>query len=328
MTIHTASKKYLSQLCLSLLLLSTSPLPAAEKITAGTEERMPIADVHLHYNPSHAEITNTDEALQQLYDNNVQFAVISSKPPSMALELVEAAGGWIIPFYMPYLEPDRKRDWYFDDRVLPAAREALASGVYRGLGEMHLIVGFAPSLKEPHPVIDGMLDLAREFDVPANIHAEASSHLYFQPLCQRHPDVRIQWAHAGTPARAHNVAMLLRACPNVWVDMSALDHMRYGKKNPIVDDDGYLLPAWLEFVTEFQDRIMIGADPTYVEGNASWEVANSGWKYVTEVLDFHRRWLSALPEPIRKKIALQNAVRFFGRDAERAMRARNSANRN
>ena len=145
MTIHTASIKTLSQFCLSLLLLSTAPLLAAETVTTGKLERIPIADVHLHYNPSHTEITNTDEALQQLYDNNVQFAVISSKPPSMALELVEAAGGWIIPFYMPYLEPDRKRDWYFDDRVLPAAREALASGVYRGLGEMHLIVGFAPS---------------------------------------------------------------------------------------------------------------------------------------------------------------------------------------
>ena len=313
-TINNHRRLFLSLL---LLLLSGSSNLLASDL-------MPIADVHLHYNPAHSEITDTDDALQQLHDNNVQFAVISSKPPTMALELVEAAGGWIIPFYMPYLEADRKRDWYFDQRVLPAAREALASGVYKGLGEMHLIVGFSPSLNKPHPVIDGMLELAEEFNVPVNIHAEASSHLYFLPLCQRHPEVKIQWAHAGTPLPPAKVAKLLRACPNVWVDMSALDHMRYGKKNPIVDEQGLLLPAWVEFVTEFQDRIMIGSDPTYIEGNASWEVANSGWKYVTEVLSFHRRWLSALQEPIRTKITLENARRFFGPAAEQAIRARNS----
>lgn len=281
-----------------------------------------IADVHIHYNIDQAEVSDTDDALKQLNDNKVLFAVISSKPPAMSLELVDAAGGWIIPFYMPYLEPDRKRDWYFDKRVLPASREALASGRFKGLGEMHLIVGYAPSLKKPQEVIDGMLDLAREFDVPINIHAEASSHLYFLPLCLRHPEVKIQWAHAGSPLPPDEVATLLRACPNVWVDLSARDHMRYGQMYPIIDEQGYLLPEWNKFVVEFQDRIMIGSDPYYLEGESSWEIANTGWNHVSEIMAFHRRWMDGLPKEIRTKIATENARRFFGTAAEEAIRAR------
>ena len=145
------------------ILTNTLLIPFLVILCAGAQasEEMPIADVHIHYNIDQAEVTDTEDALKQLNDNNVLFGVISSKPPAMALDLVDAAGGWIIPFYMPYLEPDRKRDWYFDERVLPASREALKSGRFKGLGELHLIVGYAPALNKPQEVIDGMLELAK-----------------------------------------------------------------------------------------------------------------------------------------------------------------------
>jgi hypothetical protein len=284
-------------------------------------EPPPIIDVHLHYNPDQAEITDIPEALDRLRQNGVIFGIVSSKPPALALKLAEASGGWIIPFYMPYLEPERKVDWFFDDRALPAARVALASGRYMGLGEMHLIAGFTPSLKARHPIIDGMLDLAEEFDVPAVIHAEASSHLYFLPLCQRHPEARILWAHAGSPLHPDKVRKLMQACPNVWIDMAARDHMRYGKTSPIVDDDGRLLPAWHDFMLEYQDRIMIGSDPTYYEGDVTWDSPNTGWNYLGEVLEFHRRWLNVLPYKVRQKIALENAWQLFSPEAAQDLRS-------
>jgi hypothetical protein len=283
-------------------------------------EMLPFADTHLHYNPDQAEITDTSDALRVLIENNVVFGIVSSKPPALALELAKASGGWIIPFFMPYLEAERKADWFFDERVLPAAREALQSGRYKGLGEMHLISGFTPSLKQRNEIIDGMLDLAVEFDVPALIHAEASSHLYFLPLCQRHPQARIVWVHAGSRLRPSRVVKLMRACPNVWADLSARDHMRYGKTNPIVDDEGKLLPEWHDLVMEFQDRIMLGSDPYYYEGTATWEKANTGWNHVSEVLAFHRRWLSALPVDVREKLALGNAVKFYRLSTEKDLR--------
>ena len=271
----------------------------------------PFADTHLHYNADQAEITETADALRTLTENNVVFGIVSSRPPALALELAEESGGLIVPFFMPYLEPERKVDWVFDKRVLPAAREALTSGRFKGLGEMHLISGYTPSLKERNEIIDGILDLAEEFDVPALIHAEASSHLYFQPLCLRHPRARIVWVHAGSRLRPARVVKLMRACPNVWADLSARDHMRYGKSNPIVDDNGKLLPEWNDLVMEFQDRIMLGSDPYYYEGMATWDGANTGWNYVSEVLAFHRRWLAAMPDEVRKKLMLDNAVEFY-----------------
>ena len=271
----------------------------------------PFADTHLHYNDDQAEITETEDALRVLIENNVVFGIVSSRPPALALELADASGGWIIPFFMPYLEVERKADWFFDKRVLPAAREALASGQFKGLGEMHLISGLTPTLKKRNKIIDGILDLAEEFDVPALIHAEASSHLYFQPLCKRHPKARIVWVHAGSRLRPTRVAKLMRACPNVWVDLSARDHMRYGKSDPIVNEDGRLLPEWHDLVIEFQDRVMLGSDPYYYEGAATWDGGNTGWNHVSEVLSFHRRWLDALPGDIRQKLVLGNAVKFY-----------------
>lgn len=297
---------------LSLLLISNHLMAA---------DLPPLADVHLHFNTDQMEVTDTADALRTLTESNVVFGIVSSKPPALALELADASGGWIIPFFMPYLEPERKVDWFRDKRVLPAAREALVSGRYQGLGEIHLIAGYTPSLNQRHDIIDGMLDLAEEFDVAILIHAEASNQLYFRPLCLRHPQARIVWVHAGSPLPPAQVAELLRACTNVWVDLSARDHMRYGKINPIVDDDGLLLPDWHMFTLEFQDRIMLGSDPTYYEGVATWEAANTGWDHVSEVLAFHRHWLKALPVDIRQKLTLQNAIRFYRLSVEEDLRA-------
>lgn len=280
----------------------------------------PMADVHLHFNIDQMAETDTSDALRILVDNNIVFGVVSSKPPALALDLADASGGWVIPFFMPYLEPERKLNWFRDKRVLPATRAALASGRYKGIGEIHIIAGFFPSLNNRHDIVDGMLDLAEEFDVPILIHAEASNQLFFQPLCRRHPQSRVVWVHAGSPLPPSQVGELLRACPNVWVDLSSRDHMRYGKIDPIVDDNGLLLPEWHKFIQEFQDRIMIGSDPVYYEGIAIWDIADTGWNYVSEVLGFHRHWLDNLPENVQKKLALQNAIRFFRLSEKNDMR--------
>jgi len=212
---------------------------------------------------------------------------------------------------MPYLEPERKGDWFYDERVLAAAREALDSGRYQGLGEMHLIVGFAPSLQTRQPIIDGLIELGVEYDVPLSMHVEAGSHRYFLPLCKRHPTARMFWAHAGGVLKASEVSALLDTCPNVWVDMSARDPMRYGGSHPIVDDAGRLKPEWERLVLDYHNRILIGSDPFFVEEQLYWDESNTGWDHLDAFVAFHRRWLSYLPEEIARKIRFDNAARFF-----------------
>lgn len=278
-------------------------------------ETAPFADVHLHYNWDQVEVLDPEEAVRRLRRNGVTLAVVSSKPPPLALELADTADGWIVPFFMPYLEPERKGDWFYDPRVLPAARDALASGRYRGLGEMHLIVGFAPSLATRQSIIDGVLELAVEFDAPLSLHVEAGSHRYFLPLCQRHPEARIIWAHAGGVLKVEQVAALLDACPNVWIDMSARDPKRYGGIHPIVDAAGRLRPDWERFVLAYHRRIMVGSDPFFLEEQLYWDEPNTGWDHLHEFIGFHLKWLSFLPEPVARAIRYDNAARLLSMSA-------------
>ena len=299
----TVSKRFLVTAGLIAAVLS---LPAR-----GGEGFERFADVHLHYNWNQAEDLTPVQALEQLRKLGVEFGVVSSRPPDSALSLTDASGGWLLPFFMPYLEPDRKRDWFFDERVLPAARGALRSGRFKGLGEIHLISGYTPSLVKRHPVIDGIFDLAVEFDVPVCMHADASDHRYLLPLCQRHPKARIFWAHVGGGMAPEEVERLLAACPNVWGELSARDPWRYGGMHPITGADGGLTPRWLRLVLKYQDRLLVGSDPFFVEEQDAWEAANSGWAHLDDYLGFHRRWLARLPQPVAQKLRWDNAMRFF-----------------
>jgi len=296
--------QYLIAVVLSTLLVG----PAYSNETAAR-----FADVHLHYNWNQAEDLTPEQAVLRLQQLGVAFGVVSSRPPESALSLTNAADGWLLPFFMPYLEPDRKRDWFFDERVLPAAREALRSGRFKGLGEIHLISGYTPTLTKPHPVIDGMFTLAAEYDVPICVHADASNHRYFLPLCRRHPKARIFWAHVGGGMSPGEVDRLLTACPNVWGELSARDRWRYGGMHPIVGNDGALAPAWRQLVMKYQDRFLVGSDPFFVGDQDAWEAANTGWDYLDKYLGFHRTWLAALPKPVAQKLRWDNAMRFFRR---------------
>jgi hypothetical protein len=294
---------------LGALALCTAPWLAA--LPAQAREPAPIADIHIHYNWNQAESIDPAEAIRRLTANNVVLTVVSSTPPEVALELSDAAGPWVVPFFMPYLEAEKRHSWFNDPRVVPAAREALASGRFLGLGEIHLTGGLSPTPRRRHPVVDALFELAGEFDVPILVHTEASSYLYFLPLCQRHPGVRIQWAHSGGILPPDHVDRLLEGCPNVWPELSARDNDRY-TDSPIVDDTGRLLPEWERLVLKYQDRFMTGSDPVWpVDNRHRWDLEDTGWDRIGEFLDFHRRWLSFLPDDVSEKIRLENAVRFF-----------------
>ncbi len=269
----------------------------------------PFADVHLHYNWDQEGVTTPEEAVSYLKRENVTLAVVSSTPPELALKLREAGGDWIIPLYRPYLEGGRRHSWFNDKRVLGAARKALAGGNYFGIGEFHLIAGRGPGRN--NPVLNGLIQLAIEYDVPVLIHVETSSYRYFLPLCQKYPRARFLWAHAGGLLDAEQVGALMQACPNVWAEFSARGPWRY-IDSPITNDNGALLPEWAALIEKYPDRFMTGSDPVWpVENLHSWDEPDTGWERIGEFLDFHRRWLNQLPEELAVKVRLTNARRFF-----------------
>lgn len=269
----------------------------------------PFADIHLHFNWDQKEIISAQEAVKRLKANNVVLATVSSTPPELALELADAGKSWIQPFFSPYLTARHRYDWFMDDTVLVEAEKGLASERYKGVGEVHVWSGLGP--RRDNKILVGLLTLAEQYQVPFLIHTEASSHLFFTPICQKYPKVKFLWAHAGGRLKPPSIDQLMQQCPNVWAEVSVRDPWRY---HSLVDDQNQLLPGWRDLFIKYQDRFMTGTDPVWsVTRGQRWDEPDEGWDHYDQLLQFHRDWLQQLPPTVEEKIRLSNAKIFLTR---------------
>lgn len=267
------------------------------------------ADIHLHYNWDHSEYISPAEVVEKLQRNNVVLGVVSSVPADFAGRLATVAPEWIVPLYSPYYQAGNRYDWFFDEGVVTAARQALASGHYAGLGEIHLVAGVGP--RRDNPVFLGLVDLAREYQVPMLLHTDASSYRYLLPVCQQYPDLKILWAHAGGILPPAQIRALLAECDNVWLDFAARDPWHYGG---FVDEQGILEAEWKQLIISYQDRIMVGTDPVWnAQQMYRWYEADQGWNHYEQLLDYHHKWIAQLPALVQHKLRLSNAQTYFGR---------------
>lgn len=273
----------------------------------------PLADVHVHYKWNQEDVTSPQAAVDVLNRNDIALAVVIGMPADNALRLEKLAPGRIVPLWSPYRQPGDWSTWAHDKTVPARARQALDSGLYRGIGELHLVGGFAPPADSP--VITALAQLAAGYDVPLMVHTEFSRPDYMAKLCRAHPDTRILWAHAGALLSPAQVAGVLGDCPNVWADLAARDPWRF-VNNPIADGDGRLLPEWRMLLEAFPDRFMVGSDPVWpVEQLDSWEHADTGWDEYGRFIGFHRNWIEQLPQNLADNLRLRNAQRFFLRQS-------------
>jgi hypothetical protein len=278
-------------------------------LLAASAQAAPIADIHLHWKWNQKEVGSAREAVDILERQEVGLAVVTGTPPALALELYDLAPDIVIPIYGIYRLPGEWSTWHRDPGLLERVRVALASGRYRGIGEVHMLGGFISHWKKP--VIAGLFDLAAEFDVPVLLHTEFSRADYTLGLCRAHPDTRFLWAHAGVMLAPAEVERVLTGCPNVSAELSARDPWRH-VANPIADAAGRLLPEWRDLVLRYPDRFMVGSDPVWpVERLNPWDEPDTGWQELPRFLDFHRRWLDDLPPAAAQAIRWDNARRFF-----------------
>jgi len=287
-----------------LVFLSISNLAIAN------EKPDAFADVHLHFNWDQEELVSAEQALEILEKHNVVLAVAFSIPSANALKLGKISNGRVITFFSPYITGHSRNDWYRDKRVLLLARKGLEEGNYKGIGELHVISGLGP--RRDNEIFQGLLQLAAEFDVPFNIHTEAASYKFLQPICEQHSNVRFLWAHAGGLLGPEHSEGIINACPNVWIELSARDPHHYGG---IIDEQRRLRPEWKEIFIKYPDRFMVGTDPVWKAHQVHrWDEADKGWLHYDEFISFHRDWLKELPQEVEKKIRLDNALTFFQRN--------------
>lgn len=279
-------------------------------LPAQAQNLQPFFDVHVHYKWDQAEITSPQQALALLDKAGVQKAVVIGRPADMALQLYRLAPERIIPFYGPYRLGDEKLTWQFKTALIEEIRAGLRSGLYRGIGELHLIGGMAVPWRQSQVFVE-ILSLAREYNVPLMLHSEYSSIKPTLSICRENPKNRILLAHAGAVIKPAQIEKILQTCPNVVMDLAARDPWRY-VNNPITDQTGRLLPDWKALILRYADRFMVGSDPVWpVDKGASWDEPDSGWMQLQSYINFHRQWLSYLPPDVAKKILWSNAETWF-----------------
>lgn len=286
-------------LLLSLLVIST-----------GSAAQLPVVDMHLHYKWSQQDVTSPDEAIRLLAAAGVGLGVVIGTPAERALVLSQRSNGRLVSIWSPYREGGDWSRWATDTSVVERARAALASGNYHGIGELHLVGGFAPRAK-PGDVMSQLMVLAQEYDVPVLLHTEFSRADRMRSLCTKHPRTRIVWAHAGAILPPAAVESVLADCDNVLAGLAARDPWRF-VNNPITDAQGRLLPAWRALLLRYPDRFMVGSDPVWpVDQLDRWDEADTGWQELGRFWAFHRNWLAGLPQTVAIKIACKNAVDTF-----------------
>lgn len=272
----------------------------------------PVADMHLHYKWSQQDVTTPAEAVAFLDAHDIVMGVVIGTPAELALELVRLAPQRIVAIYGPYRIGGDWHRWTHDDGLVERTRIALESGHYHGIGELHLIGGFAPKL-DASTVLPALMTLAAEFDVPIMVHTEFSRPNYMLQLCERFPDTRILWAHAGAILTPRQVATVLDACDNVWAGLAARDPWRF-VSYPITSEDNRLLPGWRELLLAYPESFMLGSDPVWpVEQLDAWDRDDTGWQELGRFWDYHRDWLQGLPVDIARRIRCENAAQLFRR---------------
>ena len=266
-------------------------------------------DIHLHLKWNQLEVTSVAEALAALRDNGVVLAGVIGTPPELAQRLREADPARVFDWYGPYSGARDWSRWYFDEDLPQRARAAIASGDYQGIGELHLIGGFAP--RWDTPVIKALLALSARYRVPMLVHVEFSRADYLIGLCAQEPQARLLLAHGGAPMPPRELRRALDACPNLWWELSARDPWRY-VSSPITDEAGALRPEWRQLILDYSERLMLGSDPVWpVDQLDRWDEPDTGWEHLSRFWEAHEAWLWQIPERVARAIRLDNARRYF-----------------
>ena len=286
----------------ALVACTTAPPPAA---VAGPAGLVPFIDAHVHLN---------DEAMQLelMRRHGVERAVVfwgrSSDNDSVADSARRHPDRFIA---FASISPERSAYRQFWDRddpsVLQTLDALLASGRFRGIGELSAVHFASPGLPEADydpagPTMTGILALARRYRVPVLLHVEWTRLRELSALLERFPDVAVIWAHGGyTPLFV--ARRMLQRHPNLTYELSARTWPVH-RRSPdytILRDGQAVWPQWLELIEAKPDRFVVGTD-------ASHRSADSEAMKFASVQAFLRQ----LSPTTQERVARGNLLKLLG----------------
>lgn len=216
--------------------------------------------------------------------------------------------------------------------------ERLAGIGVKAFGEMaalhlsftsgHVFLGVQPD----HPLFLLLADIAAGRDVAIDLHMEAVEHDMATPdgfgknnperleanipalekLLAHNRRARIVWQHIGWDNTGHMTVGLLRrllkAHPNLYLALRVEERLLQIDRstpmpNRIVDREGRIHPEWIDLLTEFPDRAVIGTD----------EFMGIPGKSRRPPQSFEETWriIDQLQPGLAAKVGRENAIRIY-----------------
>lgn len=242
----------------------------------------PLFDSHLHYGGEDAKQYSPKQIIEIFDRNKIEYALVSSTPNDGTEALYKYAPKRIIPFLGLYKTLGDKRDWMWDESVIPRVEKALQSGIYRGLGEFHI---FAKDRKSP--VLKQIVQMAVERNLMLQVHSDS---VIIDEIFSQAPNIKILWAHMGTDPEPEALRAVLKKHPNnLYIDTSVRDKQLL--------ENGGLSKEWQQLFIDYQDRFMVAVDTFSV----------NRWNTFDSVVNDIHSWLADLPPEVSKKLAYDNA---------------------
>jgi len=255
----TAARRRWAELFASALLACVLSTHAAEESPI-----VPFVDCHVHLN---------DEAMQLglMERFGATRALVAWGRKSDNESVARAAGRHpqrLIAFAS--ISPERasyRSGWDGDDpRLLQALEALLASGRFKGIGEISAVHFPSPGLAETDydpmgATMTGVLALARKYRVPVLLHVEWTRMRELSSLLEKFPDVPVIWAHGGyTPLFV--ARRMIERHPNLVYELSARTWASHPRSPDytILRDGTHVWPGWLELIESHPGRFVVGTD--------------------------------------------------------------------
>ncbi|MBI2999996.1 MAG: amidohydrolase family protein [Deltaproteobacteria bacterium] len=272
-------------LSLLLCLLFLSPVLAAAQL-------LPIIDLHFHF----AKGFDIDAFVKQMDTLGVAKVGNGARgaPDALALDWARRYPDRFIPFagkeaMWGFIQSDGERAWRLQAPAVVAYLQkleaALRAGQFKGIGEINNDAD--PDFPADSPLMQRLWSLSAAYRVPFNVHMDAREERVAEMERLLASDRRGTWlwAHAGSAGPAL-VRRLLRAHPNLWVELS-------GRAFDIMGD-----AEWKVLLEEFSDRFVLGTDTPNLQ------------QFVLKIGQW-RQVLKQLSPGTASKVAHQNAERLL-----------------
>jgi len=270
-----------------LLVLATVALFLAAPAQA--EGLLPLFDTHVHYSEDAWSRYKPEEILDILRKAGVVRGAFSSSPDEGTVRLYNLNKDMVTPMLRPYRESIGSSNWFADEETVQFLIQRLDTGIYKGVGEVHLFdakSALTPQMKR-------LADELVKRDLYFQVHSGA---LPVVALFTMNPKLKVIWAHAGLGESPGTVATVMEKFPTLIAELAL-------REWDVAPGGGTIDPEWKDMLIKYADRIMFGTDTWITER----------WPEYLEIVKAHRAYLDQLPPEVAEAIGFRNAVRIFGK---------------